>query len=100
MLYYLFLLFSLRAVSCIESFKTLKIDGNQICGRGMMKITELFKKSGKTLVEIDENDEDGDDDLDDALDDENDDEEEGRDNGVGGGSNIDELSAGFSATKI
>lgn len=69
-----------------------------------MKITELFKKSGKTLVEIDENDDDGDDDLDDALDDEND-EVEGGDSGVDGGfaavtEDVDELSAGFSATKI
>ncbi len=68
-----------------------------------MKITELFKNSGKTLMEIDENDDDGDDDLDDALDDEQ--EEYADDDGTGTSSaaiaeGVDELSAGLSATTI
>ena len=91
-----------KAVSSIKTFRTLKMDGNQICDRGVMKIAELFKKTGKVLVEFDENDDEGDDDLDDALDEDDEEDNEDAAEALGGATassdDVDSLSAGLNAT--
>ena len=38
-----------RCVSKIESFRMLKLDGNEICEEGVSKITSILLKSGKIL---------------------------------------------------
>ena len=57
-----------RAVAKLPRFSILRIDGNQICTRGVEEIAATLTRAGKVLAEMEDNDEDGDDDgLEDAL---------------------------------
>jgi len=56
-----------RTLCRLPSFERLEMDGNCICTRGVDAIQALFDRAGKTLAEMEENDDEGDDDLDDAL---------------------------------
>ena len=56
-----------KTLSKLPTFTTLKLDGNSICSRGVDEVQGLLLRSGKILVEMEDNDDDGDDDLDDAM---------------------------------
>lgn len=56
------------AVSRLSSFRELKLEGNSISAEGLSQINKLFQATGKTLVPLEENDEDGEDDLEDHQD--------------------------------
>lgn len=57
-----------RAVTKIETFRTLRLNGNAICGTGVEIVRELFDRYSKVLSDMDDNDEDGEDDLEDLED--------------------------------
>ena len=58
-----------RTLCRLPHFERLEMDGNMLCARGVHAIEALFLKAGKTLAEMEENDDEGDDDLDEALED-------------------------------
>ena len=88
-----------KAVSKIPSFESLRFDGNEISERGVLKIREVLSLSGKTLGDMEDNDEEADDDLDDAMEEEEEDEEEG-DIENSASPAVDELVAGIAAARI
>jgi hypothetical protein len=84
-----------RAVCKLPKFQLLKLDGNQICAKGIDAIKALMAKHKKEIggnkaiflqhfcmnnlhvpADFDENDDEGEDDLDEALGDEEEDEDE------------------------
>lgn len=67
-----------RCVCKIETFKLLKLDGNEICEEGVALVMSILAKHGKTLGPMEDNDEEGENDLDDENDgnDEDDDVQE------------------------
>lgn len=75
-----------KTVVKLPAFRTLQLDGNAICSRGVEEVQGILLRGGMLLGDMDENDEDGDDDLEDVLED-----EEGGEVAVAGGADQDGL---------
>ena len=56
-----------RAVAKLPNFRSLHMDGNAICERGVDEIRGLMIRAGKTIEDMEDNDEEGEDDLEEEL---------------------------------